>query len=161
MGRAGSYWEIALRLTSMMTWGDLILLYTWLSAFAMSSMRTLFRRENVMGVDQTHYVMLGIIIRPGDRHWLPDGLDVYEDCKWKPVVEGHRDSALTCVIDNMGGEYMVIGRVLAKGDEYRGIEFTKLKVDRQQQDDVTDLLSEFFQDAFIPRAELVAFTHWS
>ncbi|WP_423408053.1 hypothetical protein AABM38_20635 [Heyndrickxia sp. MSNUG] len=68
-----------------------------------------------MSVKQTHYVMLGIDIGFYDSEKLYEGLEPY-------MEEG---GEIFCLYDGMNGEYIILGEILHKGDDYHGMDLKK------------------------------------
>lgn len=109
-----------------------------------------------MGVDQTHYVMIGVKLTPDDPAWPSDP---YEDEDgWLAFIEGRPDVKLDCVYDGMCGEYLVLGEILASSSEYDGLEFTEIDFDENSRHAVEGIVSEFLGDT--RKATLMAFTHF-
>ena len=71
-----------------------------------------------MGVDRTDYLMFGVKVDP-DRV-----SERYEELE--PMMDGAPGAAFDLVYDGMSGKYAVAGKIIAKSDEYDGLEFTEI-----------------------------------
>ena len=111
-----------------------------------------------MGVDMTHYVVLGVKVPfkdIGTEKW--DMLEAYEDNGYEkiPTIK----DGLTLVSDGMNGEYAVMGMVLAKGMEEDGLEMTECRCDEAL---ATVIGHKVCQVLGVPDrpASIFAFTHF-
>lgn len=73
----------------------------------------------MMGVYRTDYLMYGVKIDP-------ERVD-YD--KHEAFIEGRPGVAFDLVYDGMSGKYAVAGKIIAKADQYDGMEFTEITDD--------------------------------
>ena len=106
-----------------------------------------------MGVNQTHYVILGIRVPFLEREDLED----FHDNEYKSEVTSQ--GLFTLVADGMDGEYIVMGKVLAKGLEHEGISFTTYEYDEDESKEIGEQVCSILGIKF-QAATLHAFTHW-
>ncbi|HHK4951245.1 TPA: hypothetical protein ACQT04_006172 [Pseudomonas aeruginosa] len=120
-----------------------------------------------MSVQSNTYVLVGVKLNYQefkDRYLGDDEegyyqyVDPYSDSSYKGIQ--HHDG-LCVIFDGMSGEYVFIGRVLAKSiDEHgEGIQITECTVTAGLRAEVSDLLVKHFELAE-PDVRIWAFTHY-
>ena len=77
-----------------------------------------------MSVNRTEYLMFGAKMDYSALDWD----------KHEAEVEGGSDAKFNLVVDFMGGEYIVAGKIIARSDGYDGIGFVEITADKLPQD---------------------------
>lgn len=126
-----------------------------------------------MGVSSTHYIILGAKITPQQlkaqmppcpedvciEDWSCVFLEDYEDNGYQKKITSKND--LTSVYDGMCGEYVVIGKVLAKGVDGDGLPMTKAEY---KQSDLLQIKNKIENHLGLKIDSddigLFVFTHW-
>lgn len=123
-----------------------------------------------MGVDATHYVVLGVAItdeaqveeffRINEKHL--EFMDGYDDNGYREEITPN-ESGIHVIMDGMNGKYVVVGKILTKGIE-GGLEFTEVS-------NIGKQYKKFYQEVLkldqvlgtkFGRLDVkvIAFTHW-
>lgn len=108
-----------------------------------------------MGVDVSHYVILGYDLQPAVKKMDSDRLDVFlED-----MEELADNKGLNFIYDGMSGEYCFIGKVLNEGDDEEGMPVVKHLVSELQtiQNEVLESVKELRIHHY---PALYSFTDW-
>lgn len=106
-----------------------------------------------MGVDREDYVIIGT------------KLDYKAECKihgdnlYDHYCERTAPKPLSVILDGMCGEYIVVGKIIAKASEYEGFKFTPLlnQVSPPVYDEVREALKEF---GIVATPEIFIFSHF-
>ena len=105
-----------------------------------------------MGVDRTDYLFWGVMIDPGkvDRDALEDEID------------GAPGAKFDLVLDGMGGQYAVAGKIVAQSDPYEGIEFVDVgpRLDLLDKAGVFGAVGKHFPDKSFSDFGLLLFSHF-
>lgn len=118
-----------------------------------------------MGVDRKDYVIVGYKM-PYKIHHQTTGerLNVWDDEKFLPMIEGHQGEQFSLIVDGMSGEYMVFGKELAESDEYTGFEFNELSLDdvdfKAIENRFMELFGEYLPPTFQLHPKVLVFTHY-
>ncbi len=112
-----------------------------------------------MSVSRTDYVMLGIKYNNSEQFWksvkqhdFMDKDEFFDDC-YDDRFEG-----ITIVEDGMNGEYVVVGKVLAQGEDGEGIQMTPCLKMRSDEYVLQKALDKAF--GISGNIQIWAFTHW-
>lgn len=113
-----------------------------------------------MGTSVTHYVLLGakfnykeIKNNPNFDNWCEA-----DDLDDNPYQNTFKDG-IVIIVDGMNGEYVFIGKVLAKATERGGgLPITKCDISDVDKQDVQDYIRG--RCGLTVRAELWVFSHW-
>lgn len=118
-----------------------------------------------MSTNMTHYVMYGTNFPP--KVLFPDGA-AYE--KYAAIDDNAYDEKfdpdkIAMVYDGMCGKYVIVGYILAKGDEVSGMPMTEIQHYHEMGVDfLVDLKHNYPEIAELPhvgsKTALWAFTHW-
>jgi hypothetical protein len=120
-----------------------------------------------MSVNRTEYVVFGIKFDETkdevfDKYYEELGDDRLEE-KFDP-------KELSMIYDGMCGKYVVVGYVMAKGDEYEGTDITNVGVDNERLFDLMAELEKGYPELYAKahsghgktaHVGTWAFTHWS
>ena len=122
-----------------------------------------------MGVERTHYIMLGVkfpfnII--DHDNLLDDGYyekyEVYEDNGYEEEITEH--CGLTMVSDGMNGEYIFIGKVIQKKLDHEGFKPTDcLQFSQNEMKLLEHLIKSKFEEEAKDmdiKVSVWVFTHW-
>lgn len=111
------------------------------------------KRREVMGVDRTDYLMYGAKV----------DYDAVDYDKHGAEMEGRQVRAFDLVVDNMSGQYAVAGKIVAKSDQYDGLEFTEITPELLPQDPgkLYADISTAFAGTVVPPLKLYLFSHYS
>jgi hypothetical protein len=92
-----------------------------------------------MGVKATHYVTYGLKLpfKFFSEEQREELYDLYDDNAYKEKIT-HED--ISVISDGMGGEYLFIGKILAKGSESNGLEFTEISLSEAEERKTKDLV---------------------
>ncbi len=118
------------------------------------------KRRCDMGVERTHYVIVGVRFKYDDVAERPDFeelQDEMEDNGYK--VEITEKNGLTMVSDGMNGEYVVIGRVLAKAIDSDGLDFTICECCEASRQDIMHAVHSRLSP-LTGCVQIYAFTHY-
>lgn len=112
-----------------------------------------------MSVQSNTYVMVGVKL--DYDHFTEDEFDeleVYRDSAYNGICH---HNGLCLIEDGMGGEYCLVGRVLAKSidEDGEGLPITECTVTAGLRAEVSDLLAQHF-GLSEPDVRLWAFTHY-
>jgi hypothetical protein len=112
-----------------------------------------------MGVEATHYIIQGVKIPyiSGEDQYA-----VYEDYmeSVSPFKETFNSKEIQVIFDGMNGKYILIGYILAKGIEGKGIPLTRLKIRNKKL--VAALLNDEFDSKILPEEiRVFALTHYT
>lgn len=114
-----------------------------------------------MGVDRSDYIIYGWKLPY--KVFTPDGveIDLWDDPKFLPYIEGHKGIDHTLIIDGMSGEYTAFGDWIASGNDSIGFEFIELEFSQLNPESTKNKFKEVF--GFDPPGEpkILVFTHWS
>jgi len=116
-----------------------------------------------MGVDRTDYIMFGWKLPYEIKNSKGVELDLWDD-KYLPMIEGHTDERFSIIRDGMSGEYMVFGLSLGNSEIYTGWEFTSLKLDKLDPEELKTKYREVFdldEKEIIAEPYLFIFSHYS
>lgn len=107
-----------------------------------------------MSTVQVHYAVYGIKV-PYPKHW--------NQAKWAQI-EDYRDDAVgtfSVIVDGMGSEYMVIGKVLAVGDQFDGIDMTDCGMSMAEHCAISKQIADIFPEYVDIWVSMWVFTHWT
>ena len=112
-----------------------------------------------MGVDKTHYVILGIDIQDLDMDFWG------KEDKYLPYIEGHRDVKYSIINGSMDDNYCFFGKVLAKGDKQEGISLTTIneeEISYSEKEEILYKTNKLFDSDFNNPNEvkIYCFTKW-
>jgi hypothetical protein len=129
--------------------------------------------EIKMGTSQTQYVVVGIKVSSKQAQRVlslcPEFSDeAYYDNSYDKKITAK--NGLTIIQDGMSGKYIVIGKVLAKGDESEGLKMTFIELENNTLLEVLHKIWKSFP-ALIDReaypfltndikSGVFVFTHW-
>ncbi len=104
-----------------------------------------------MGISRRDYIVRG---------WrLPFNIEIIQDDKYLPMVEGHRGEKFCIVADDMCGAFTVFGERLASGgDEDMGWEFEIIKDSEVTNEELVDKYVEIFGEIPKMNPQLMIFT---
>lgn len=115
-----------------------------------------------MSVNREDYIIIGV-----DLIVYNERLNELEECTdieaWKEREKKEKeanDLGLEFVFDAFDEKYLVVGKLLAKGNEYEGIKFTEINPDRMNETSVK--VAEKIKKVFgiDVKPTLLVFTHW-
>jgi hypothetical protein len=121
-----------------------------------------------MGVDRTDYIIYGFKMKPNDLK--SNGINIHDDNKFLPYIEGHIGVKEVIVYDYMCGEYVVFGKLINRADGDAGTNFTTISFqdffDDEERDFVTDTFKELFgedvyNDLDEDEPQIFVFSHYS
>lgn len=114
-----------------------------------------------MGVDRSDYLIYGYKL-PID-YFKTKGVDIWEDEKYLPLIEGWKGEDYSIVHDQMCGNYYVFGYSIARANS-NGFEFLELPVDGWPVtgERVKEKFSEAFgfTDETLGEPKVLLFTHY-
>jgi hypothetical protein len=107
-----------------------------------------------MGVDRTDYLMFGADM----------GAKAFDWDKHEAEATGGQDRRFDIVYDGMSGKYCIAGKIIAKSDEYEGLEMTTIDASTLDVDRAT--LAEKVSEAFGKSVaaddfKMILFSHFS
>lgn len=123
--------------------------------------------ERNMGVSCTHYVVLGVAITDKDKvkeffsleENHDDFLEQYRDNSCDKSITTN-SSGIHFIVDGMGGEYVVLGKILQKNHE-EGLKFTEVSiVNDLKNSEILNIDKKLGTDFSSLEAKIFAFTHW-
>jgi hypothetical protein len=106
-----------------------------------------------MGVDRTDYLMFGVKVNPRavdyDRH--------------QAMIEGQPGAPFDLIDEGMSGKYAVAGKIIAKLDNYDGIEFIEITDDLLPKDPegLSAVIAQELDLPEPPKQNLCLFSHFS
>lgn len=116
-----------------------------------------------MGVDRTDYIIYGYKM-PYD-YPTSKGVNIWDDKKFLPYIEGWKGEDYSLIQDGMGGEYCVFGLRIAHASEPDGFTFIELPAEGwpNKINEVKAKLNEVFgfNDAELGEPKVLIFSHYS
>lgn len=114
-----------------------------------------------MSIDRTDYIVYGWKL-PYDMKDSKGNKISFWDEKFLPMIEGHKGEEYSIIIDNMCGNYIVIGKVLASTKESDGWNFIPLKYwDSSEREELKDKYRKMFDiEGGVADPYLFIFTHF-
>lgn len=120
-----------------------------------------------MGVHATHYVVLGVVINKEkfkDFRKLEEEnyefFEQFDDNSYEEKITSGPNN-INIIVDGMSGEYIVIGKIIAKGLD--GLPFTTLDIDQKVVYETGKAIYELFEKFNYFEwvdVKYIAFTHW-
>lgn len=120
-----------------------------------------------MSVDRTDYVIYGYKIDPKQLRRM--GVNIHDD-KHERMLCGHKEEKYRIVDDQMSGEYVVFGKLIANSDTYTGFKMTQISYqDFFDDDEIEEIKNRFIGTfGFNPEVvdvddepQMIIFTHYS
>lgn len=97
-----------------------------------------------MGVSRYDYVVIGYKLPYKFKDVVTgDGVDWYDDT-FLPYVEGRKGVDFSIILDWMVGDYVVFGKILAKGNDDEGFGFKNINYEDSDFDKVKEKFLELF-----------------
>lgn len=111
-----------------------------------------------MSIDRTDYIVYGWKLPYDMKDSKGQEIDFWDE-KFIPMIEGHKGEEYSLIIDQMMGEYIVFGKVIAEDDE--GWNFTYLTNIVQDSEKLMNKYREVFNvSGRISEPYLFIFTHY-
>lgn len=102
-----------------------------------------------MGVNRHDYVIVGYKL-PYDVSFKESETELnkllYEEERYLPLIEGHKDEKFSIVMDGMGGNYIAFGKLIQSADEYEGFDFLEISVNDIDFQETITKAKELFKD---------------
>ena len=117
-----------------------------------------------MGCSETHYAMVGVVFDEEQFGLLEEfGDEVVtslDDNGYKSKIT-QTESGLHLIVDGMNGDFMVFGKIVAKGLE-EGLPFTTFKkIGKKLRNEIVEQAKKLLKVDVDPDDVVnVAFTHW-
>ena len=108
-----------------------------------------------MSLRRTDWILIGADI--GFKHYDDDNTDLIDAYS----MQSYKGD-ITFLVDGMGGEYFVVGEVVAYGDEYDGFRITEITSEKFQE--AVERLEDFLKITFDiddVKPKLIAVTHYT
>ena len=102
-----------------------------------------------MGVEMDHYVMFAVKF-PSLDYFVEQVCGSEETYEQLTDAVNEEENGIEEISDGMSGDYVFIGEVLAKGDEFEGIPVTKCSDIEFTQDDKKALVKKVAQALCVP-----------
>lgn len=121
------------------------------------------RGNKLMGVDRTDYIVYGWKLP--FKYFDEKGIDIWEDKKFLPYIEGWKDEKYCIIQDGMSGKYTVFGKLITSAADYEGFNFFEISEDTLQisKTEIINKFQEVFglSDETIGNPKPLVFNHWS
>ena len=116
-----------------------------------------------MSVYQTHYAVLGMKFSIKKLQKELECEDIYQSLFKSYEDDGHTEkvhskNGLTSIFDGMNGDYVIIGKVLAKGTWETGLPMTKISYSEDKKAVIAKAITRNFN--LTGKVELYVFTHF-
>lgn len=111
--------------------------------------------------NRTDYVLIGYRIPYRLMNKMGEPIDWFDD-KFLPYIEGRPGVPMSVILDHMGGNYAVFGKILANANDFDGFGgFKEIRFEPEDFDRVRDSFVELFDKYDIGNVEhprLIAFS---